>query len=231
MDFWYDITKSVVLLYNTLFLPKIEIIGRERIPSGPKIIVGNHSTVSESFALPFIFKEKLHFAIQEETFSIPFIGRLLTLADQLPVVIGKGREMLKAARQRLEMGDSVVIYPEGRLNHGEDFHRAGSGAAMLAVQTGVPIVPVGFYTPPEFIHLIQSRMFNRQVLGGWQFGGTLFVNFGEPILAMLSHEGQKEYHYLRKITDQVMQSVVQLVQDVRSGFTIENPEEGVIVDK
>jgi hypothetical protein len=48
---------------------------------------------------------------------------------------------------------------------------------------------------------------------------------------MLSNERQKEYHYLRKITDQVMQSVVQLVQDVRSGFTIENFEEGVIVDK
>ena len=230
MDIWYDIAKGIVLFYDTLFLHKIEVLGFDKIPSGPKIIVGNHATVSESFILPFLFKEKLHFAIQAEIFKVPFIGRLLTLADQLPVVIGRGQEMLRAACQRLEMGNSVVIYPEGRLNHGESLHRAGTGAAMLALQTGAPIVPIGFYTPPEFIHFIRGHMFDRQTLGGWQFGGTLFVNFGDPILALLNNERPKEYHYLRKITDQIMQSIMQLVRDVRPGIMNEVPEEGTFSD-
>jgi 1-acyl-sn-glycerol-3-phosphate acyltransferase len=215
MDVWYSSLKGLVRLYMALFIKRIEIKGRENIPDGPKIIVGNHSYISDGFALPFIIKEKLHFVIQAETFRLRLIGRWLALADQIPVILGQGRDMLKSARQRLEWGHSVVIFPEGWLNLGLAFHRAGAGAALLAAQTGVPVLPVGFYVPPEFVRVFRPRMFNHPTAGGWQFGGPLFVSFGEPIHAMSGGDDAPQYHYLRRFTDQIMQSVNRLVQDIR----------------
>jgi len=50
----------------------------------------------------------------------------MALADQIPVTIGQGKEALRIARERLAMGNTVVIFPEGHLNHGE--HYAGPAA-------------------------------------------------------------------------------------------------------
>lgn len=215
MDLWYNFAKSIVGFYTTLFM-KTDIRGQERIPDGPKIIVGNHASITDGFVLPFIIKGKLHFAIMAEVFSLHVIGRLLALADQIPVVKGQGREMLKAARKWLERGDTVVIFPEGRLNFGASLHRSGAGAAMLAMQTGVPVVPLGFYAPPEFIRIVRTRLFDRASVGSWQLGGTLFVNIGKP-LRVISEEGQREYHYLRNFTDEIMQSVANLVREIQEG--------------
>lgn len=212
MDIWYSISKDIASLYKILFIhPQVK--GKDHIPSGPKIIVGNHSLASDPFVLPFIFREKLHFLIEREMFNLWLIGKLLALADQIPVVNGRGREAIRAACQRLEAGNSVVIFPEGRLNHGERMYRAGAGAALIAAQTGLPVVPVAFYTPPQFVRMIRSRMENRATFGGWQFGGPLFVNIGEPLRAM---QASSEYLALREFTDQVMISISTLVNELKT---------------
>jgi len=213
MDFWYTLTTDIVHLYQMFFFtPWVK--GKEHIPSGPKIIVGNHSLASDAFVLPFIFREKLHFLIEHEIFKIRLVGKLLELADQIPVVKGRGREALRLATQKLQAGHSVVVFPEGRLNYGEQLYRAHAGAALLAAQTGAPVVPVGFYTPPKYIRLIRSRLDNRPALGGWQFGGPLFVNIGQPLRVV---QNSSEYIALRHFTDQVMDSVSDLINELRSG--------------
>lgn len=213
MDLWYAISKDIIHLYQMLFItPRVK--GKEHIPGGPKIIVGNHSLASDSFVLPFIFREKLHFLIEHEIFKIKFIGRLLELADQIPVVKGRGLEALRAACKKLDAGDSVVVFPEGRLNNGEELYRAHAGAALLAAQTGVPVVPVGFYTPPEFVRILRSRLDNRSVFAAWQFGGPLFVNIGQPLRAM---QNSNEYIALRQFTNQLMASVSDLINELKTG--------------
>ena len=213
MDLWYAISKDVVHLYQRLFIqPRVK--GKEHIPGGPKIIVGNHSLISDAFVLPFIFREKLHFLIEHEIFNLRLVGKLLELADQIPVVKGQGREALRLACRKLEAGDSVVVFPEGRLNNGEQLYRAHAGAALLAAQTGVPVVPVGFYTPPEFVRIIRSRLENRPAFGSWQFGGPLFVNIGQPLRIV---QNSNEYIALRHFTDQMMASVTDLINDLRTG--------------
>jgi len=218
MDIWYAISKDIIHLYKTLFIT-LRVKGKEHIPSGPKIIVGNHSLASDSFVLPFIFREKLHFLIEQKVFRVKFIGRLLELADQIPVIKDRGREALRTACHKLEAGHSVVIFPEGRLNHGQQLYRAHAGAALLAAQTGVPVIPVGFYTPPEFVRLIRSRLENSPVFGGWQFGGPLFVNIGQPLRVM---QNSSEYIALRQFTNQVMSTVSDLINELKPGEHQEN---------
>jgi 1-acyl-sn-glycerol-3-phosphate acyltransferase len=227
MDIWYNFVKNSLRVYLALFMNKIYVRGLENITNGPKIVVANHSNASDAFVLPFIFKEKLHFAIQAEAFSLPVIGRLLTLADQIPVSFGQGRAALRAAGERLMRGNSVVIFPEGRLNHGGEFRRAGAGAAMLAIETGMPVIPVGFYSPPEFVRKMRGHFYNRETFGGWQFGGKCYVHIGAPLRLLAESGAERGYRSLRKMTDQVMDTVLTLVQhatqEARLNLQIQGP--------
>ena len=218
MDIWYNVAKGIVRTYMTLFMDGVRVDGKENLPPGPKIIVGNHPHATDSFVLPFIIPEKIHFFVQEETFTLPVIGKILELADQIPVVIGQGEEAIAMAREKLKMGNVVGIFPEGRMSGSREVRRAGAGAAILALETGVPLVPVGFYVQPKFIKEIKGRFFNRETVGWWQFGGQCVVNIGEPWQLMVQEKTDRSYRYIRDMTDKLMNNVQDLVDQAAKTF-------------
>lgn len=212
MEFWYNFAKGIVRTYLTFLVEGFDVQGKENLEPGPKIIVANHPNATDAFFLPFIFPEKLHFLIQEETFGIILIGRLLKLADQIPVVAGRGREALGEACEKLSQGHSVAIFPEGHLSHGKALRRAGSGAAILALQSGEPVVPVGFYVPPEFTRTMRLQMNSRGSEGRWQLGGRCSIQIGEPWKLDSDFHRDRSYGILRKITEEIMIRIQNLVK-------------------
>jgi 1-acyl-sn-glycerol-3-phosphate acyltransferase len=215
MDIWYKTVLMIVGAYKTLFIRSVEVVGQENIPSGPKIIIANHPNVTDSFVLPFIVREKLHFFIQSDTFTLPILGRLLELADQIPVTFGEGRQALNIAIDRLAMGHSVVIFPEGRLNDAKEFRRAGAGASILALESGAPVVPLGFYVPEKYARPIKGYFLGRETIGRWQFGGPCIVNIGEPWKPLVD-EFDQGYRTLRAVTQQMMAQVLDLVEQAKA---------------
>lgn len=211
MDFWYTFTAGLVRTYMALLTDGIQVSGQENIHPGPKIIVGNHSHVTDSFVLPMIIKEKIHFFIQEETFGLPVIGKLLAWADQIPVVIGQGQDAIARARECLNMGNAVAIFPEGRLSGSKEVRRAGAGAAILALETGAPVIPVGFFVEPQFVKEIKGHFYDRPTVGWWQFGGKCIVNIGEPWQIMVQERTDRSYRYIRELSDRMMNTIQELV--------------------
>jgi 1-acyl-sn-glycerol-3-phosphate acyltransferase len=198
----------------------VHLEGQQLIPPGPKIIVANHANVSDAFILPFIIREKIHFFIQEETFTLPILGKLLSLADQVPVVIGQGRQALDTAIEKLQQGHAVGVFPEGRLNHGKELRRAGTGATILALESGAPLVPMGFYVPPKFTKLLKTHAHNRMAVGSWQIRGRCYVNVGQPWLPALPEKVESNYRVLRQITDNLMDQINDLVQQAKDNAHI-----------
>ena len=215
MDFWYRVLIAVVGTYKTFFIRSVEVAGQENIPPGPKIIIANHPNVTDSFVLPFILREKLHFFIQSDTFTLPIFGRLLELADQIPVTLGEGREALNIAIDRLAQGHSVVIYPEGRLNDAKELRRAGAGASILALESGAPVVPLGFYVPEKYARSMKGHFHGRETIGRWQFGGPCIVNIGEPWKPLVD-EVDQGYRTLRAVTQQMMEQIMDLVEQAKA---------------
>jgi 1-acyl-sn-glycerol-3-phosphate acyltransferase len=219
MDVWYSAAKAIVGTYISLFIQKIHVDGRENIPSGPKIVVANHALATDGFLLPFIFPEKLYYLIQEDTFSLPILGKLLALADQIPVVKGRGQEALARAAEKLAQGGTVALFPEGKLNDGKQLLRAYTGAARLTLESGAPVVPVGFYTPPQFARSIHTHMHGRQTYGSWQFGGPSFISIGntwQPPQNNLTEASPYQYaRIVRGMTDDIMGRVNSLVERAR----------------
>jgi 1-acyl-sn-glycerol-3-phosphate acyltransferase len=215
MDIWYQSLKATLLLYRGFFQRSVYIRGKENLIPGPKIIIGNHANVTDPFVLPFLVKEKIHCFVQEEFFSVRVLGPLFKRADQIPVSHGRGREAIDTALDRLKRGNSVVIFPEGVLNHGRDFHRARTGAVILAAESGVPIVPIGFYVPDRFMRTFYSDHYNRRTVGRWQFGGPSYLQIGNPESIPDRLIQESNYKALRLAAERIMNYVGDLVNLAR----------------
>lgn len=214
MNVWYNAAKAIVRSYTALFMGSVKVFGQENLPPGAKIIVANHANMTDSFLLPSIIRENLHFLIQADAFKLPFFGGLLRKAEQIPVAKGRGNEALNTALNWLTRGDAVVIYPEGLLNHGKEFHRAGSGATRLAIESGAPIIPFGFYVPDNYARLMNWYAQGRERFARWQFGGQCFIKIGEPWHPIVE-EMDKSYQSLRLMTQQMMAQIMDLVEQAK----------------
>ncbi len=68
-------------------------------------------------------------------------------AGYIPIDRSHGRQALKSldeAAKRIAAGNSVLIFPEGTRSADGTLQEFKTGAVLLAIKAGVPIVPLGF---------------------------------------------------------------------------------------
>ena len=212
MDIWYGISKGICLAYIKVLVRGYHVSGRENLVPGPKIIVANHPNASDAFYLPFIVDEKLYFFIQESLLEVPLIGFLLKKAGQIPVSPNRRSEAIKAGCEKLSAGNVVVIFPEGLLNHGNELHRAKTGAANLALESRAPIVPVGFYVRDGYTRMIEQSRESGDRAARWQFGGRCFIQIGKPWYLDRDQFPDTNPRAMREITEKMMRMVENLVE-------------------
>ena len=132
---------------TTLFLIGVRsrLVVRAPLPAGPVVFVANHQnaldilTTSARLPRPFVY------VARHELRAWPIVGWVL--ANTACVFIDRSNarraiETLRAAGERIRGGESVLLFPEGGRSFShmpEPFMR---GSFMLALEAGVPIVPV-----------------------------------------------------------------------------------------
>ena len=80
--------------------------------------------------------------------EVPVLGWILKKAGVFAVERGKSDVgAIKRALKCLKSGEKLLLFPEGTRSKTGELGPAKGGAAMLAVRTGVPIVPM--YIPAE----------------------------------------------------------------------------------
>lgn len=124
------------------------------IPSeGPAIVVGNHRSYFDVFAVGFTVAQRGRAARglgKKEVFDVPVAGAAMRWIGAIRVERGSGSdEPLRAAAKALEAGELVMIMPEGTIPRGPAFFepelRGRWGAARLAAMTKAPVVPLGLW--------------------------------------------------------------------------------------
>lgn len=126
---------------------KLEIEGLEKIdPQGSYVFVSNHVSYMDTPIVLGHIPVQFRFLAKKSLFSVPFLGYHLKRAGHLSVPRENPREALKtmaeAARVIRERGISVLIFPEGGRSL-EGLKPFKEGAAYIAINAGVPVVPVG----------------------------------------------------------------------------------------
>jgi 1-acyl-sn-glycerol-3-phosphate acyltransferase len=119
--------------------------GAENLVAGPAVILSKHQSAWETIAFQLIFPP-LVFVLKRELLWIPFFGWGLAASSPVAIERSAGRkalaQLIEQGKRRLSAGVWVVVFPEGtRMAPGER-GRFGAGGAILAVEAGVPVVPV-----------------------------------------------------------------------------------------
>lgn len=122
----------------------LDVEGRENMPkSGPMIIVSNHLGNLDPPIVASLAPAPPAFLAKKELFTFPLNLFMLPYGAH-PVDRSKAdMEALGWARGQLGDGRPVLLFPEGTRSRGRGLLKAKSGAALLAVETGVPVVPIG----------------------------------------------------------------------------------------
>jgi 1-acyl-sn-glycerol-3-phosphate acyltransferase len=183
------------------------VCGEANLPLGAKIIAGNHPNATDGLFLPFVFHEKLHFFIQGDIFDIPFIGWLLGKSDQIRVLAENKLLALAQAENMVKQGKVIAIFPEARLNPDHQLFKSGTGAVSLSVNTGAPIIPVGFYVPAKNLHHIERKKNGRISKGNWQTHGHCYLHIGSPWLPEKEIDPPVKVADLRELTKHLMEKI------------------------
>ncbi|MGO0122433.1 lysophospholipid acyltransferase family protein [Desulfothermobacter acidiphilus] len=128
-----------------LQLRRFQVEGRENFPrTGPVIIVANHQSYLDPVALGCALPRRVYYMAKEELFRIPGFGLLLKCLGAFPVKREElDRRALRTALNLLARGQVLGLFPEG--TRGQEAGRLlplQPGAALLALQSGAPVVPV-----------------------------------------------------------------------------------------
>lgn len=114
---------------------------------GPCVVVANHQSLLDIVMLCRMPRE-MKWVAKEELFRIPWIGWLLRLTGDIAVRRGdpdSGGEAIVRARAYLARGMSVMIFPEGTRSRDARLLPFKSGAFRLAIEAGVPVLPVAVW--------------------------------------------------------------------------------------
>lgn len=137
--------RFIVALARIFIGVKVNVIGRENIPSTPCVIMCKHQSEWETFYLQTIFPH-LCTILKKELLSIPFFGWALRQMEPIAIDRSSPKEALRKVQEiglkRLKQNRSVLIFPEGtRVKPGERGRYARSGA-NLAVASESMILPI-----------------------------------------------------------------------------------------
>ena len=155
-----------VLRPLVLFFLPVELRGTENLKEGevPYLLCANHSNLWDPvlfvLSMPQAFNVRI--MAKKQLFSIPVLGGFLRAIGVFPVDRGHSDiGAVKTAIQSLRDGWNLFLFPEGTRVKQPGQVTPKSGAGMMAIRSGVKMVPVFIGT--------KKRLFRKTV-----------ITFGEP---------------------------------------------------
>ncbi len=127
----------VATLVLARVLYRVRVVGS--LPAEPCVVAANHESMLDPPLLALVSPRRLRFLAKEELWHHRPGAWLMDALGGIPVKRGReGQVAIGRARELLEQGQSVAIFPQGTVRGGVWTR----GAARLALETGAPLVPV-----------------------------------------------------------------------------------------
>ena len=127
-------------------------IGKANIPKRGGVIVAlNHRSFLDPFLIVGLTRRQAFFVAKRELFEKPGLyGRVacwfISNLGAFPIDRGVGdEESMATARELIERGEVVMIFPEGTRVRPGPLGHPRSGVGRLALETGAPVVPVAVF--------------------------------------------------------------------------------------
>lgn len=154
---------------------RLRVTGRGRLdPGASYVVMPNHTSLMDIPVLIAAFPGgRLCFVAKRELFRIPMFGWGMRAAGFIPVDRRDRRraaDVVHVATERLDAGDSVVVFPEETRSPDGRLLPFQRGGFLMAIRSRRPILPVG----------IRGSRVVRHKGGVLVRPGRVEVFFGEP---------------------------------------------------
>lgn len=183
---------------SILFASRIKVTakGLSKIDhSGSYIYMANHQSLFDIPVLLAYLRVQFRWLAKVELFKIPIFGQAMTRAGYISIDRSNRKsafESLRRAGEIIQGGVSVMIFPEGTRSRDGNISPFKKGGFVLAVDSGVPIVPV-------IIHGTRAIMPTKQMT----------IKPGEVLLEIALPVQTSAY--TRKNKDELMKHVRQIM--------------------
>ncbi len=134
--------RMLLLLGDT----KVKVIGPENILFGkPQIFMANHQSDFDILIALAHIPVQFRWIAKKELFAIPIFGAAMRSAGYIEIDRSNREKAIRSideAALRIRSGKSVMTFPEGTRSRDGHIKAFKQGAFHLAIQSGVPIIPV-----------------------------------------------------------------------------------------
>lgn len=159
-------TKIKVLAPIVRFLWPVKVINRHRFHDGKGVYICNHYGIMDANPMcGYLFHEKFNVVVKHDSYKWP-LKPIMKAVNAIP--INRTQTDFRAIKQCLTVlrnNEPLLIFPEGTRNKSNTPKKLlpfKEGAAMFALKTNSPIIPMIYYDCP--------RLFRKT-----------YLNIGEPI--------------------------------------------------
>ena len=178
--FWI---KGIFFLLKNICNITHEIQGKENIPSYPILVASKHQSAFETLALYYYLPQSI-FIHKKQLFLIPIFGQYLKKTNMISIDRKGGatsiRLMLKKAKQKISLGFTIIIFPEGTRKKPGDKPHYKTGFIGIYKELKTEVLPIAvnsgkFWPKDTFIKssghiiikilpLIKSNLEKREIM-------------------------------------------------------------------
>lgn len=159
------LANAVVALYIFLLVPeyllrfvafvvsrlvyRFRVRGDEHIPvSGPAVLISNHVSFMDAVLIMAASPRPIRFIMDHRIFATPVLGTVFRLAKAIPIAPRSEdphtyEAAFATARQVLDEGDLLGIFPEGSITRDGELQPFKGGVLKILQANPVPVVPIG----------------------------------------------------------------------------------------
>lgn len=164
----------------------IRMENKEKVPShGGVIVASNHRSYWDPVMLVVFIRHRFRFMAKEELFTKnKLFGWLIRHLGAFPVSRGKGdNSAIDRSIETIRDKHNLIIFPEGTRSRDGTLGRIKSGAALIAVKSGAPILPVAICYEP-----------------GLHFRSRVVIRYGDLIVPESRDGDEPDSGELRRIS-------------------------------
>ena len=228
----------IALVVFRLFRFRFDVRGAEHVPAtGGAIICSNHVSFFDfTFlglgALPQ--RRLVRFMAKSSVFDHWFAGRFMRAMGHIPVDRRAGAAAFEAAVRALKDGEVVGVFPEATISTSFTVKELKAGAARMAIDAGVPIIPAAVWGGHRIATKGHEVVLRRDV--------AVTVLLGEPLVPEPGEKAQPLLRRTRAAMEQLLDEAQRTYPQqpagpddrwwlpVHLGGTAPTPEEAAVRD-